>query len=214
MIIDRWTLFGFLGNLLFTTRVLIQWISSEKAGKSVAPPTFWWFSLAGAIVMIVYSVERIFDVKFQENPTPLPLLIGFIVTIVPYVRNLMLCYEISKKWHILSYVFAALIFSFCAVILLQMDIPLVRTKWIVVGTIGSIIWYTRFLWQWVYAEKGRKSEFPISFWYLSLIGLVLNLIYSIVMQDLVFILSFIFNLIPIGRNIMLMKKNRNLGYDL
>lgn len=214
MIIDRWTLFGLLGNLLYTVRVLIQWISSERAKKSVAPPAFWWFSLAGAVVMIIYSVVRIGDVEFRNSPTPLPLLIGFIVTLVPYIRNLMLCYRVSRKWHILSYVLAALILSLCAILLLQMDMPLVRTRWIIVGTVGSIIWFTRFLWQWIYAEKWKKSQFPISFWYLSLIGLVLNLIYSLVMQDIVFILSFIFNLIPIGRNIMLMKNARNLQVNL
>jgi lipid-A-disaccharide synthase-like uncharacterized protein len=210
MVIDRWTLFGLLGNLLFTIRVLIQWISSERAKKSVAPPAFWWFSLAGAVVMIIYSVERIFDVKFQNSPTPLPLLIGLIISLVPYIRNLMLCYRVSLKWHILSYLLAALILFFCVGLLFKMDVPQVRTRWIMVGTIGSFIWYTRFLWQWIYAEKWKKSEFPISFWYLSLIGLVLNLIYSLVMQDLVFILSFVFNLVPIGRNIVLMQNARSL----
>jgi len=206
MIIDGWTFFGLLGNLLYTIRVLVQWLSSEKAKKSVAPRAFWWLSLAAAFVLIIYSLKRVTDVKFRESPTALPLLVGYIVTLVPYMRNLMLCYRIERKWHIISYIIAFVILVFCMVLLFLVDLPIVRTRWFALGALGSLIWYSRFLWQWAYAEKMKKSVFPVSFWYISLVGLLLNLFYSIIMNDLVFILSFVFNIIPITRNIVLMKK--------
>ncbi|MBN1900110.1 lipid-A-disaccharide synthase N-terminal domain-containing protein [Candidatus Sumerlaeota bacterium] len=211
MVIDGWTLFGFLANAFFTIRVLIQWISSERAKKCLAPPSYWWFSLAGAAVMIIYSLERLFDEQFQDAPTPLPMLIGTIASLVPYSRNLMLNYKASRKWHILSYIFGGGILLFCVGLLLYMDVQLIRTNWIIVGSIGSVIWYSRFMWQWIYAEKEQRSEFPISFWYVSLTGLGLNLIYSIAMGDIVFILQFIFNVIPISRNIMLMRNHGGRG---
>ncbi len=44
---DGWVILGFLGQGLFTARFLVQWIASEKAGRSVIPLAFWFFSLGG-----------------------------------------------------------------------------------------------------------------------------------------------------------------------
>ncbi len=207
ILITLWTFIGLTGNVLYSARVLIQWIASEKAKRSVAPKAFWWTSLAAAVVMILYSLQRATDVRFAKEPTTLPFLIGYIVTLVPYIRNLMLSYTVRIRWHILSYLAAAGIFSICIVMIVKMDIPVVRSKWFFIGMLGSLIWYTRFLWQWVYAEKEKKSTFPLSFWYMSLSGATLNLIYALIMHDLVFILSFLFNSIPISRNIILTKRH-------
>ena len=206
MILDQWTLFGLLGNVFFTARVLVQWIASEKAKQSVAPRLFWWLSLGGAVIMIVYSIVRTADPELREEPTPLPLLVGFIVTLVPYLRNLMLSYRISRPWHVLSYILAGAVFVLCGILLILMDAPVIRTRWFFIGALGSVIWYTRFIWQWLYSEIMKKSLFPIWFWYISFAGLVLNLSYSFIMGDIVFILSFVFNIVPISRNIILMKR--------
>ncbi len=56
--IYAWFLVGFLGQALFTSRFLVQWFKSEIVGKSVVPLAFWWFSVAGGIVMLAYSVYR------------------------------------------------------------------------------------------------------------------------------------------------------------
>jgi len=211
MIIDVWTVFGMGGNFLWTARVLVQWIASEKAKKSIAPRSFWWISLAACFILIVYSIARSLDRRVQDKPPPLPLLVGYIISLVPYLRNLMLSYNIRRRWHIASHVFALVIFLICLGLLLKFKTPLIRSRWFVVGAAGTIIWNTRFLWQWVYAEKMKKSVFPISFWYLSILGWLLNLLYSLAMQDLVYILGFIFNFIPITRNIMLSRKNALAG---
>ena len=91
---------------------------------------------------------------------------------------------------------------------MKVDVPLVRTNWFFLGAVGSVIWYSRFLWQWIYAERVKDSVFPISFWYMSFVGLLFILVYSIIMNDLVFILSFLFNIVPISRNIILMKREK------
>jgi lipid-A-disaccharide synthase-like uncharacterized protein len=207
MIIDFWTVFGMGGNFLYSARVLVQWIASEKAKKSIAPRSFWWISLAACFILIIYSIVRSVDKRMQDKPPALPLLAGYIITLVPYLRNLMLSYNIRLRWHIASYVFALLVFLICLGLLLKIETPLIRSRWFIVGAAGSIIWNTRFLWQWAYSERVKKSVFPISFWYLSFLGWLLNLLYSLAMQDLVYILGFIFNFVPITRNIMLYKKH-------
>ena len=44
--------------MLFTTRFVVQWLASEKAGKSVIPMAFWWFSISGGTLLLVYALYR------------------------------------------------------------------------------------------------------------------------------------------------------------
>jgi lipid-A-disaccharide synthase-like uncharacterized protein len=53
-----WLGVGFLGQILFTLRFVVQWISSERQGKSVVPVYFWYFSLAGGIILLAYAIQR------------------------------------------------------------------------------------------------------------------------------------------------------------
>jgi lipid-A-disaccharide synthase-like uncharacterized protein len=49
---------GFLGQLLFSARFLVQWLASERAGRSVVPELFWWLSLLGGATLFAYAVLR------------------------------------------------------------------------------------------------------------------------------------------------------------
>jgi lipid-A-disaccharide synthase-like uncharacterized protein len=49
-------LVGVVGQLMFTMRFLVQWIASERARKSVVPVAFWFFSIAGGVVLFVYAL--------------------------------------------------------------------------------------------------------------------------------------------------------------
>jgi len=73
-------LLGSTGQLVFSFRFVYQWIRSEKEKSSVLPGKFWIFSLAGSVIVLVYSVFRLDPVLFLSN------LIGLFV----YTRNLLL----------------------------------------------------------------------------------------------------------------------------
>jgi lipid-A-disaccharide synthase-like uncharacterized protein len=77
---DMWLAFGLIAQLLFTARFLVQWIASEKAGKSVIPLSFWIFSMAGGLMTLVYGVAR-------REPI---IIIGQALAIIIYIRNLSL----------------------------------------------------------------------------------------------------------------------------
>jgi lipid-A-disaccharide synthase-like uncharacterized protein len=77
---DFWLAFGILAQLFFTARFLVQWISSERAGKSVIPMAFWFFSMGGGLMTLVYGVVK-------REPI---IIIGQALSIVIYVRNIML----------------------------------------------------------------------------------------------------------------------------
>ncbi len=53
-----WLVIGFLGQALFSARFIVQWLASEKIKKSVIPNLFWWFSIGGGTVLLIYALHR------------------------------------------------------------------------------------------------------------------------------------------------------------
>ncbi len=53
-----WVALGLLGQALFTGRMVVQWLTSERRGRSVVPVAFWWMSLIGASMLLVYFIWR------------------------------------------------------------------------------------------------------------------------------------------------------------
>ena len=52
------SVFGLLGNAIFSARFLVQWIASERQGESVIPLAFWYLSIAGSVILFTYFVVR------------------------------------------------------------------------------------------------------------------------------------------------------------
>lgn len=77
-----WVLFGLLGQLVFTSRMILQWLVSEKKGKSVVPVGFWWGSLIGGAMLLTYFIWRKDIVGILGQAT------GALI----YARNLWLIY--------------------------------------------------------------------------------------------------------------------------
>src|SRR5437868_9139065 len=55
---DAWVALGFLAQALFSMRFLVQWIASERAGRSVIPTAFWLFSIGGGALLLIYALNR------------------------------------------------------------------------------------------------------------------------------------------------------------
>ena len=56
--VDWWVLLGFAAQALFTLRFVVQWVASERAGKSVIPLAFWVFSIGGGVLLLIYAFYR------------------------------------------------------------------------------------------------------------------------------------------------------------
>jgi lipid-A-disaccharide synthase-like uncharacterized protein len=54
-----WLSVGFLGQLCFSARFLVQWIASERRRRSVIPTEFWYFSVGGGLVLLIYAIYRL-----------------------------------------------------------------------------------------------------------------------------------------------------------
>jgi lipid-A-disaccharide synthase-like uncharacterized protein len=85
--LDWWAAIGFGAQLLFFMRFVVQWIASEKRKESVVPVAFWYFSIAGGIILLVYSIKR-------ADPV---FILGQAFGLVVYIRNLMLIYGRRKS---------------------------------------------------------------------------------------------------------------------
>ncbi|WP_235693274.1 lipid-A-disaccharide synthase N-terminal domain-containing protein [Brucella anthropi] len=55
---DGWIVLGFVAQACFTMRFVVQWLASEKAKRSVMPVAFWFFSLFGGTLLLIYAIQR------------------------------------------------------------------------------------------------------------------------------------------------------------
>ncbi|WP_421730763.1 lipid-A-disaccharide synthase N-terminal domain-containing protein [Brevundimonas sp.] len=58
MTVSVWMLLGVAGQALFSGRFLVQWLASERSGRSVLPIAFWYLSLLGGTALLIYAVHR------------------------------------------------------------------------------------------------------------------------------------------------------------
>jgi lipid-A-disaccharide synthase-like uncharacterized protein len=75
---DAWVILGFFAQAFFTMRFVVQWIASERARKSVMPVAFWFFSIGGGVLLLIYALYR-------RDPV---FIAGQALGLVVYVRNL------------------------------------------------------------------------------------------------------------------------------
>jgi lipid-A-disaccharide synthase-like uncharacterized protein len=85
--------------------------------------------------------------------------------------------------------------------------------WKVIGWLGNAIFSSRFLVQWYVTEKRKQVVVPQAFWWLSLIGSLTFLCYSIHQQDSVFIFAYAFTWIPYIRNLVIHRRHKNAHAD-
>ena len=78
---------GFVGQGLFASRFIIQWIYSEKRGQSSIPIIFWYLSISGGLGLLTYAL-------FRKDPV---IIIGQTFGIFIYIRNLVLIYKGTKN---------------------------------------------------------------------------------------------------------------------
>jgi lipid-A-disaccharide synthase-like uncharacterized protein len=80
---DFWLAFGIAAQLLFTARFVVQWLVSERAGKSVVPLAFWVLSMGGGLMLLIYGLVR-------REPI---IILGQSLAVFIYLRNLALIFR-------------------------------------------------------------------------------------------------------------------------
>jgi lipid-A-disaccharide synthase-like uncharacterized protein len=78
-----WLILGFLGQFFFFLRFFFQWLVSEKRKESIIPVSFWYFSIFGGVLLLIYSVYR-------RDPV---FIVGQSLGVLIYARNLYFVYK-------------------------------------------------------------------------------------------------------------------------
>lgn len=78
-----WQIIGFIGQILFSMRFILQWLASEKQKKSVIPISFWYFSMSGSIALLSYAI-------YQQDPV---FILGQSFGMIIYLRNLYFIFK-------------------------------------------------------------------------------------------------------------------------
>ncbi|MGC8492597.1 MAG: lipid-A-disaccharide synthase N-terminal domain-containing protein [Syntrophobacteraceae bacterium] len=81
-------LLGLAGQAIFSGRFLIQWIASERQQKSVVPVVFWYFSVGGGTLLLIYAILR-------KDPV---FILGQAGGLLIYSRNLYLIYKERSRF--------------------------------------------------------------------------------------------------------------------
>jgi lipid-A-disaccharide synthase-like uncharacterized protein len=190
---------GFFAQALFGSRMIIQWISSERAGKVESPTLFWQTSLVASFLFIIYGLLRYDSV----------IILGQLLSYYIYIRNL----QLKDAWKKIPFVLRLLfLFTPALTILLAILLnPHIQEQlqlkndftdpMMIMGAISQLILNLRFLYQWYYSEKRKQSVLSTGFWVLSLVGSVLVVIYAAYRLDPVLLLSQSLGLIVYIRNL-------------
>ena len=195
---------GFTAQILFSARLLLQWIASERQKRVLTPTNFWKISLFASFLLFVYGYLR----------SDFSIMLGQALTYFIYIRNIQLqggWNKMSRALQVFIYVFPLLLLLYSynnntydiQKLFFNEKIPL----WLLVlGSVAHIIFTMRFIYQWVYSEKIKESVLPMGFWLLSFSGAVLILIYAVLRKDPVLFIGHMVGSIIYVRNMMLIRR--------
>jgi lipid-A-disaccharide synthase-like uncharacterized protein len=202
---------GFIGQGLFGSRLIIQWWLTEKKGKVVSPIVFWYLSLFGSIVFLVYGILR-------NDPV---IVFGQTISFYIYARNLHLLgvWTLFPKFARIICLSIPLLLLLAANIyfpnwVLNHDENMLLHPIMLIGTIGQLALNLRFLYQWYFAEKYQTSVLPYGFWWISVWASVMVIVYSLFHPvhkiEPVLLVSQTFGIIPYIRNMMISRRAKSV----
>ena len=220
--LSQWIIFGigFLAQGLFSARILVQWIMSERKKIVVSPTIFWVLSLLASYLFFIYGWLR----------DDFAIMFGQVISYYIYMWNLKIkgVWSISKDgrlegskgniwWKgplltillITPVVGIGYVLSDTAAFKQQFfqnsNIPL----WLVIyGSLGQVIFTLRFVYQFFYSRKRNESYLPAGFWIISLIGSAVIVSYAIIRRDPVLALGQATGFISYSRNLMILHKQK------
>ncbi|MBO4765296.1 MAG: lipid-A-disaccharide synthase N-terminal domain-containing protein [Bacteroidales bacterium] len=201
---------GFVAQGLFSARILVQWLMSEKQKKVVNPTIFWVLSLVASIVYFVYAYLR----------SDFSIMLGLFISYFIYLWNM----GMKGVWKKLpdaariSIVSALVALPFVAVSVLFLRDPsaavdtlfkneLIPGWMIVMGTVGQLVFTVRFIYQFIYSHKRNESLLPVGFWIIGIIGATILVTYGALRHDWVLLIGQAFGWVTYVRNLMIWNKS-------
>ncbi len=192
---------GFLAQILFSGRILSQWILSERAKQVVSPSIFWILSIAASYLLCIYGWLRddfaivlgqfisyyiyLWNLNEKGIWKKIPLLGRLLLELTPLVA---LAFVINN--------YSAFVDDFFR----NEKVPL----WLLIfGSAGQVIFTLRFIYQWLYSLKHKESLLPAGFWIISLLGSSIIIAYGAIRRDPVLILGQSVGFLAYSRNLII-----------
>lgn len=193
---------GFTAQALFSGRMLIQWVLSEKEKKVVSPTIYWKLSLLASFLFMIYGWLR----------EDFVIILGQIISYYIYIWNLNNKNHWKKIYPIVRLITILIPAVALGFVLYDRDASVQRLfaniplKLLLFGSVGQIIFTLRFVYQWWYSRLRGESILPTGFWILSIIGSVITITYGVFREDPVLIIGHSVGFITYARNLWLQKK--------
>ena len=203
---------GFILQVLFFMRTLLQWVLSERAKKVLSPTIYWVLSIIASYLFCIYGWFR----------NDFSILLGQLISYYIYIWNL----NENGAWEKINVVVQAILFltPICAIgfvlkngnyfvsnFLNNSKIPIWLIIW---GSAGQMIFTLRFVYQWIYSMRRNKSLLPVGFWIISLVGSGIIASYGVIRVDPILILGQSVGFIAYTRNIAIYRKEqKSLSHD-
>ena len=199
---------GILAQGLFSARMIVQWIISEKAGRATSPTIYWMMSLIASTLFFIYGWLR------QD----FAIMLGQVISYYIYIWNL----HAKGVWDSLNKTLRSPLLTVLSVLPIAGICFMVFKEgavdrllhnegipaWLIVfGSAGQIIFTFRFIYQYFYSRKRGESLLPAGFWIISLVGSAIIITYGIIRLDPVIILGQACGFISYTRNLMIWKKS-------
>lgn len=208
-----WHTVGVAGGIIFYGRFYVQWIASERAGKSVMPLVFWYMSSIGSVMLMAFAVM---------TRSPLGAL-GQNFNLLVYGRNLTHIWRengtltpLRQRLVNVTMLGVAIAAIGLLVFIWLLEVESVRQQpddvsrqtwiWLGIGVVGQALFAARFLVQWMATERERRSVVPPSFWYLSLVASALQAAAFLQRQEWVFGIGMVVTIFIYIRNIWLIRR--------
>lgn len=196
---------GLIAQLCFTLRQIFQWWASEKAKSIQSPISFWVFSLLGAVFFLLYGVLRL----------DFAIVLGQFLNYYIYCRNLYFKGIWRRLSPLIQYALLALPIGMMSylygyhpeIFRSVLDNDNIGSGWLLLGTIGYLLFTIRFLYQWYVSERNGISKLPLGFFVLSVVGSILIICYGIYRSDVILIFGYLGGLMVYARNIIIYMNN-------
>ncbi|MBQ3174942.1 MAG: lipid-A-disaccharide synthase N-terminal domain-containing protein [Bacteroidales bacterium] len=200
---------GFLAQALFSARILVQWILSEKAKRVVSPTIFWVLSMVASYLLFIYGWLR----------DDFAIMLGQVIAYYIYIWNL----DEKGVWRRINLLLRILLIATPAV-----GLTYILNDWeqfvaqclnnaqippflVIYGSLGQIIFTLRFVYQFFYSKYHGESLLPAGFWIISLIGSIIIVSYGAIRLDPVLILGQSFGFISYTRNLIILHRQKRVN---
>ncbi len=198
---------GFIAQIAFGMRFIVQWVASERLERSVTPKAFWHLSIFANLLLFIHSLIQLhFPMSLAQSQ-------NFVLS----MRNLQLI-ENEKKRGSIFFVILTLLFA-AAFTIFYFAANSATTSWLAApntlnispgvhlfGILGIMCFGFRFWVQWWQAERQNEGSLTESFWWISLVGAIVCTIYFFVIQDWVNFIGPFLSLLPYSRNLYFLRQ--------